>query len=158
MRLAPRACGALLAALLLGAPVHATACSCTNQLTLQQEFDGAWLVFSGRVTSIQPDPFGTLAVFFEPLQRWKGPLGFQQLVVTPLDTGVCGFPFEVGEEYLVFATMTYYGITLTPAPFTHLCSRTSLLAGNIYLPDLPPPLVTTPAARPTWGALKTIHR
>lgn len=158
MRISHRVSGALLAALLLGAPVVAVACSCTNELTLQQEFDSAWLVFSGRVTSIQPDPFGTLAVFFEPLQRWKGPLDFHQLVVTPLDTSACGFPFEVGQEYLVFANSYNYGITLTPAPFTHLCSRTSPLAGNPYIVALPPPLVTTPAARATWGTLKVRYR
>lgn len=158
MRPSPRACGALLAALLLGAPALASACSCTNQLTLQQEFDYAWLVFSGRVTGIQPDPFGTLVVTFEPLQRWKGPLDFAQIVVTPPNSAACGFPFEPGQEYLVFATMAYYGLTYTPTPFTHLCSRTAPLADNPYLPEMPPPLLTTTAARPTWGALKTIHR
>jgi hypothetical protein len=54
--------------------------------------------------------------------------------------------------------MQYYGITLTPTPFTHLCSRTSLLAGNPYVPDLPAPLVTTPASRPSWGTLKVRYR
>lgn len=148
----------LLGALLLAVPVAAAACSCTNELTLQQEFDGAWLVFSGRVLEIQADPFGTLAVQLEPIQRWKGPLQYVQLVVTPVDEAVCGFPFVVGEEYLVFTTMSYYGITYTPTPFTHLCARTSPLAGNPYLADMPPPLVTTPAAPATWGRLKTIYR
>lgn len=148
----------LLAALLLAAPVAATACSCTNELTLQQEFDAAWVVFSGRVLQVQPDPFGTLAVYLEPIQRWKGPLEYVQLVVTPLDEAVCGFPFVVGGEYLVFGNLSYYGITYTPAPFTHLCARTSPLAGNPYLAEMPPPLVTTPAARASWGRLKTIYR
>jgi len=136
----------------------AAACTCTEPPPLQQEFDAAWLVFSGRVLEIQEDPFGTLAVSLDPIDRWKGPLSPGQLVVTPLNGGVCGFTFEVGQEYLVFAFYYPYGVTMTPTPFTHLCSRTSLLAGNPYVASLPPPLVPTPAARPTWGALKIGYR
>lgn len=147
---------ALLAAL-LATPRSAAACSCTNNLTLQQEFDYASVVFSGRVLEIQPGFDNMLEVRFEPLQRWKGPLHSAQLVVTPLDTAACGFPFEVGEEYLVFTTGMFYGVA-SHAEFTHLCSRTSLLAGNPHLPGLPPPLATTPAARPSWGTLKIAYR
>jgi hypothetical protein len=148
----------LLAAAIVAVPVAAPACSCTNNLTTAQEFDYAWMVFSGRVLAVQPDPFGSLTVVLEPIQRWKGPLGYQQVVVTPDNPGTCGYLFEIGKEYLVFATMTYYGLTLTPTPFTHLCSRTSLLAGNPYLAELPPPLVTTAASRPSWGTLKVRYR
>jgi hypothetical protein len=38
----------------LGAFSTLGACTCTGDRTLQQEFDSAAIVFSGRVTSIQP--------------------------------------------------------------------------------------------------------
>jgi hypothetical protein len=146
------------AALVAAGPRPAAACSCTNELTLQQEFDGAWVVFSGRVLEINADPFGTLAVRMDPIQRWKGSLAPGQIVVTPVNEAVCGFPFVVGEEYLVFGLYYAYGITYTPTPYTHLCSKSGLLADNPYLAQLPPPLLPTPAARPTWGALKIGYR
>lgn len=147
----------LLAALAL-TPRPAHACSCTNDRTLQQEYDNAWVVFSGRVVSITADPFGTYAVQIDPIQRWKGPLQYAPIVVTPLNAAVCGYPFEVGTEYLIFAVNYGYGLTYTPTPFTHLCSRTAPLAGNPYISDLPAPLETTPAARPSWGTLKLRYR
>jgi hypothetical protein len=54
--------------------------------------------------------------------------------------------------------MSYYGLTLTPTPFTHLCARTGLLEGHPDLASLPPPLATTPAARASWGTLKLHYR
>ena len=152
------AAGALLAAGLIATPLSALACSCTNNLTLQEEFGYAWKVFSGRVLSVQTDPFGTLLVEIVPLVRWKGPVDYVEHVVTPLDETVCGFPFQVGVEYLVLAGVTGYGITYTPTPFTHLCSRTSLLEGNEYLAQLPPPLLPTPTKQSAWGTLKVRYR
>lgn len=149
---------ALFVAFLIASPLPVSACSCTNNLTTLEEFGYAQLVFTGRVTSIQPDPYGTLAVEFEPINRWKGPLQYVQLVITPLNSAGCGYEFEVGQDYLVFASLYGYGPTYTPTPFTHLCSRTSHLEGNPYLAELPPPLLPTPASRPTWGTLKVRYR
>lgn len=149
---------ALLAAGLAATPLAAMACSCTNNLTVQQEFDNAWKVFSGRVLSVQADPFGTLLIEIAPIGRWKGSIDYVEHVVTPLSGAVCGFPFEVGQGYLVFAGVTGYGLTYTPTPFTHLCSRTSLLEGNEFLSQLPPPLLPTPTTRSAWGALKVRYR
>ncbi len=147
---------ALALALALG-PRPAAACSCTNTLSLQEEFDISSVVFSGRVTSITTDPFGTLVVTFAPLQRWRGPLDAAPWVVTGLDSAACGFPFVVGEEYLVFARGGFYGVA-SDADFAGLCSRTSPLAGNPYVAQLPPPLLPTPASAGSWGALKLVHR
>lgn len=148
----------LLAAVLASSiPRLAAACSCTNNLTLQQEFDYASVVFSGRVLAIEPDPFGTLVVVLAPLQRWKGPLWSPQRIVTGVDPGVCGFPFTVGEDYLVFANGGSYGVA-GHAEFTHLCSRTILLADCTYLSQLPPPLATTPAVRSSWCSIKLFYR
>jgi len=150
--------GVILAIALAAAPHAAGACSCTTERTVQQEFDGAWKVFSGRVVSIQPELDGVLAVFFEPYERWKGSLDHVVKVVTSEDQGSCGYRFTVGGEYLVFGQYSLVGITSTPTAITYSCSRTSPLAGNPYLSQLPPPLLPTPAAVRSWGTLKVRYR
>jgi hypothetical protein len=151
---------AVLLAALLMIPASSRACSCTNNLTLQEEYDNATGVFAGRVLSIQPSGLGDgkLVVFLEPLIRWKGPLDYTQLLITPENPAICGYPFEVGTDYLVFYSMVGYGLTYTPTPFTHLCSRTSPLEGNTFVPLLPAPQVTTAAPGRTWGSLKIRYR
>jgi hypothetical protein len=158
MRRFPWGPAGLLAACLVASPLPASACSCTNNLTTQQEFDYAYAVFSGRELSIQPNAYGQLAVEFQPIERWKGPIDYVQFVATPPNPAVCGYNFVVGQEYLVFVTITYVGITYTPEAFTHLCSRTSPLEGNPYLGELPPPLLPVPVSRPAWGTLKVRYR
>jgi hypothetical protein len=137
-------------------PRTAAACSCTNELTLQQEFGFANAVFSGRVVSVDPvgDGFHVLAVL-EPIARWKGGIGPTVGVLTPENQGICGFPFEIGGEYLVFAFESY-AVGSTPF-FTHSCSRTSPLADNPYVPLLGPPLLPTGASPTTWGAIKLLY-
>ena len=62
----------------------------------------------------------------------------------------------VASEYLVFAFESY-AVGSTPF-FTHLCSRTSPLADNPYVPLLGPPLLPTGASPTTWGAIKLLYR
>ena len=148
---------ALLAWFAVSAPGTASACSCTNNLTLQQEFDFAAAVFSARVVQVEPYGDGLhVFVWLEPIARWKGGISSPLLVFTPANEGICGFPFVVDGEYLVFATSG----TLDGAPifFTHLCARTSPLEDNPHVPLLGPPLVPTGAAAPTWGAIKALYR
>jgi hypothetical protein len=143
------------------APGAASACSCTNELTLEEEFGYAWTVFSGRVLAVQPSVevnAPPLAIIIQPLERWKGPLGDPQVVYTNLDEATCGYPFEVGQDYLIFTTLTYVGITYSPAHFTHLCAKTSPLAGNVFVPLLPAPQLPTPTRQATWGRLKLHYR
>lgn len=158
MRLPLPAAPLLALALVASSPGAIRACTCTEPPTLQQEFDGAWKVFSGRVVAIQPELDGLVAVIFEPYERWKGTLDYFVKVVTPEHEGVCGYPFAIGGEYLVFGQYHLVGITYTPTAFTHLCSRTSALEGNPYLAQLPPPLLPTPATARSWGTLKVRYR
>lgn len=158
MRLPLPAAPILALALVALAPGASRACTCSEPPTLQQEFDGAWKVFSGRVVAIQPELDGLVAVIFEPYERWKGTLDFYEKVVTPEDEGTCRYRFGVGGEYLVFGRYHLVGITYTPTAFTHSCSRTSPLYGNPYLAQLPPPLLPTPAAARSWGTLKVGYR
>ena len=140
-------------------PHLARACSCTNNLTLQQEFDYAAGVFSGTVLGIEHSPTSPyLFVTLRPIARWKGGLTDPFVLVTPEDPGACGFPFEVGVDYLVFYSFTCYSTPCTSLPFTHLCTRNSLLEDNPYVSLLPPPELPVPARHVTWGALKGHYR
>src|SRR5690348_7718865 len=117
--------GIVSALLLAGAlclPAAGRACECTNNLTLDQEFAGTPLLLSGIVTSITPQGEGLYEIVtLTPLQRWKGGLDDPMQVETALNTAICGYPFQVGVAYLVFAT------PLTPGamPWADLCRRTA---------------------------------
>lgn len=146
-------------ALLLAAapclPVVAHACSCTNNLTLDQEFAGTPNVFSGIVTQILPQGEGlNEIVTLTPLERWKGGLDDPMQVVTALNTSICGYPFQVGVAYLVFATPLSSGAM----PWVDLCRRTAPLDQNPYIGLLPAPVLPVPAQRGSWGRLKAIYR
>ena len=148
---------AVLTALALFAPAPASACSCTNNLTLQEEFGYAAAVFSGRVLSVVPAGDGFhVVVSMEPIARWKGGIGSTVAVVTPNNEGACGYPFEAGSEHLVFGSL--FNFQGSPVFFTHLCARTSPLENNPHVPLLGPPLQPTGAAASTWGAIKTLYR
>ena len=141
------------------APPAARGCSCTNNLTLQEEFDFATGVFSGQVLSVIPSYLPDMNwVVLQPITRWKGGLSDPIGILTPASDAICGYPFVAGQEYLVFYGIRYFGITYTPTPYTQLCSRTSLLAGNVYVSLLPPPVLPVPVRRHSWGGLKLIYR
>ncbi len=136
-------------------PIDSHACSCTFDHTVMEEFDIAVAVFAGTVTNIQPSADGyNLVVTITPTIRWKGGFDDPVQVLTPLNGAVCGYEFVVGESYLVFA----FNSGGQPPFFTHLCSRTGLLANNSTVPQLPPPQHPVPTRMKTWGALKTFYR
>ncbi|NOT33633.1 MAG: hypothetical protein HOP12_05610 [Candidatus Eisenbacteria bacterium] len=134
----------------------AHACSCTNERTVLEEFAIAHYVFGGTVTSVQPtsDSFNVIATF-TPTIRWKGGLNSVVNVYTPRDESTCGFPFEVGESYLVFAFNSF--ASGQTGIWTHACSRNRPLADYPGL-GLPPPEQPVPTVASTWGAVKTIYR
>ncbi|SDS64480.1 Tissue inhibitor of metalloproteinase [Paenibacillaceae bacterium GAS479] len=103
----------LLSIIVLPSPVQA--CSCVAPGTTQEELVKSDVVFSGKVALIRDrfaNPF--TAPFIEddgnPYQVrlvteavWKGELGREAVVFTSVSGGSCGFPFEDGQRYLVFA-------------------------------------------------------
>ena len=105
------------------------ACSCAAPPDPQQALQEARAVFRGRVTGIKDQEFdtaryGTLhknIITFEADTVWKGPQQSQVTVETGPDSALCGYPFEVGHNYLVYAGNNYY---THGALETGLCSRT----------------------------------
>ena len=52
----------------------------------------------------QPEPWGRVKVTLAVSERFRGATGDSLVVRTEAGTEACGYPFEVGHEYLVFAT------------------------------------------------------
>ncbi|MBL9023834.1 MAG: hypothetical protein JNL21_16690 [Myxococcales bacterium] len=70
-----------------------------------------------------------LAATFASARTFKGPAHKQHMVTTRAHAATCGFPFQIGETYLVFATWDE-----TEALKVHRCSRTALVedaAGDV---------------------------
>jgi hypothetical protein len=114
----------------------ASACSCLPT-TPQQSFKNSGTVFAGRVIDVvdpserRPEvsrPLLGFKVIFEVSQVWKGKVEKQQVVLTSSSSASCGYSFEKGKEYLVYASTQ--GTQLE----TGLCSGTKPLANA--RPDL----------------------
>jgi hypothetical protein len=119
----------LLAALL---PLPLLACSCLPPGTAQQELERSARVFHGRVVSIDRRTerdgnwfthavawirarFGAVdpgadpgapyrRVTFSVMQTFKGPPARRLKVSTGIGGGDCGYPFEQGQDYVVYAS------------------------------------------------------
>jgi hypothetical protein len=88
-------------------------------------------VFSGRVTKISR-PFldtvgitrsGNHRVEFAIRKHWKGAQSKVAVVLTRLSGEACGFPFQEGQEYLVYVAPGPGGIE------TGICTGTKSVAG-----------------------------
>lgn len=119
---------AILLPLMAAAPA-AEACSCAPPSDPRAELEHADAVFSGRVLEVEPEGeergFRRLAVRFALDRVWKGvPEGDEVTVRTAEQSATCGYAFEPGEEYLVYAYESDSGDELT----TGLCTRNAPLA------------------------------
>jgi hypothetical protein len=102
--------GALLLTVLavgLISPPSAAACDFEPPPPPETALDDAAAVFAGEVVTIEPvddDPGEQyLAVTFEVDRAWKGVDSSPVVVETHQDEGVCGYPFIIGDSYLVYA-------------------------------------------------------
>ncbi|CAN5888887.1 hypothetical protein BH23ACT11_BH23ACT11_16190 [soil metagenome] len=109
----------------------AYACSCaassgTPQERAEEAFAGAGAVFAGVVVDVSgPAPSTVMssgdpvAVTFRVSEAWKGPPQETLEVTTATSSVSCGYEFQTGEEYLVYASRDL-GVSL--------CSETKLLS------------------------------
>jgi hypothetical protein len=108
----------------------AMACSCFPVRSPEEEMNDSTAVFSGQVIQIEgPDPLGgmvstvdQLTVTFAVYEIWKGPQINPLIIQTARDSATCGYHFEVGQDYLVYAHGNSSNLQ------TNICTRTSLLA------------------------------
>jgi hypothetical protein len=61
----------------------------------------------------QPQPWGRVKVTLSVSERFRVGAGDTLVVRTEVGTEACGYPFEVGHEYLVFANGNQENVTVT---------------------------------------------
>ena len=145
--------------LLLASLLPAHACDCAEPPDPLEAMAHHDAVFSGRVVAIEIVDRGMRwfdkAVTFEKLDCWKGAHAGTLVVYTPLNSAGCGYDFQVGVEYLVYAD--------SPAPgqdlHTGLCTRTQPLASaGSDLEALGAPQCTSAVESLDWGTLKRLYK
>ncbi len=106
------------------------ACSCAENPSVEIALERSDAVFSGEVVNVKevrnPQGYMSKSVLFEVFQSWKGVEQSQLIIATGLGGGDCGFDFQVGKHYLVYATESsmYGGESLAAI----ICSRTKALS------------------------------
>src|SRR5437867_5669020 len=68
----------------------------------------------------QPEPWGRVKVTLSVSETFRGAGGNILVVRTEVGTEACGYPFEVGHEYLVFANRNQEKVTVTTCSATQL--------------------------------------
>ena len=119
---------------LLGSPGQAHACKCAVPGPPSEEMEMFSAVFAGRVVLIQHsfDPNAATVtaddrttVGLEVSTVWKGTVHQDMYVTTPPTGGSCGFAFEEGQQYIVYA----HDSAAPDGGYTvSICSRTALLS------------------------------
>lgn len=107
------------------APYSAHACSCMAPGSPQESLESSAAVFQGTVASVASDGDMGYRVTFSADKAWKGVTASPLDVRTARDSAACGFNFEEGKKYIVYAYADEEG-----ALATGLCSRTHELAAN----------------------------
>jgi hypothetical protein len=112
-------------------PTEIIACSCADSESPCEAYGGASAVFTGIVTGGSiilikdgDDEYQQLKVSFVIEENFRGVEGAQTEVITGLGGGDCGFHFERGERYLVYA----HRIEQDKRLYTGICSRTRSLS------------------------------
>lgn len=106
----------------------AFACSCIMPGTVAEEVERADAVFFGTVMDVDGPVFGAyvfpdVAVTFTVQEYWKGVFSEPLVIHTGQGGGDCGYPFEEGESYLVYAY-----VDENDDLHANICSRTALVS------------------------------
>ncbi len=132
------------------------ACSCmvTNspiEAQIKKAFTDSNAVFSGEVIEVKAKDENTISVKIRKHLIWKGEDMQEFVVTTSSESSMCGYNFQVGTKYLVYANRSADGFSTTN------CSRTRIFDKNgdaKYLEKWSPDLKdTTPKVRLKNGVL-----
>ncbi|MCR8658792.1 hypothetical protein [Paenibacillus endoradicis] len=121
----------MISMMMIYAASNVYACSCIEPLTVEEELDRSEAVFTGRVLEVKDiknlNGYMTKSALFEVSQIWKGGSESQIIIYTGGGGGDCGYHFEEGKEYLVYANLsTMYGDKEQLVSI--MCDRTNVLA------------------------------
>lgn len=115
--------------LLLAVPRPAHACSCAAPPAPAVALGRADAVFAGRVTAIDTPLLSRITgsgnvrqVTFAVSDVWKGEVPQEITLSTAASSAACGYEFDQGDDYLVYAGESRDGLS------TGLCSRTQPLS------------------------------
>jgi len=135
----------------------ANACQCQPEIDPAVEYAQVDAVFKGIVISITPASSPEwLDVLVAVTGYWKGAVVPLMHVYTGEFDGSCGYDFQVGLEYLIYAVDSVD--ECCEGVFTSICNRTRLLANaGEDLAFLGDPL-PVPVERVTWGVVKAMYR
>ncbi|HMB90782.1 MAG TPA: hypothetical protein VKP65_08040 [Rhodothermales bacterium] len=101
----------------------ARACSCVMPPPPTEALAASDAVFLGQVIKTRRDGSGinkgNLFATIRILQIWKGDLEEEVVIETGPNSAACGVPFQKGQEYLVYASVSAGHLR------THLCTRTT---------------------------------
>jgi hypothetical protein len=105
------------------------ACSCPapdKALNKQvaQAYGESAAIFSGRVMNAELIDESTFRVTLKVAKVWKGKISGVITIITAKESSMCGYPFETGEKYIVYANGTQDELR------TDNCSRTALAGAN----------------------------
>lgn len=109
-------------------PQQAFACTCAPPESPTDELERSTAVFAGKVTALEA-PTGKITSSADPVEVtfrvytvWKGPSSDTLTITTARSSISCGYEFEIGHEYLVYARDKKDDLKVS------LCSRTKSLA------------------------------
>ena len=150
------------ATLLLSLAQSANACSCIDPGPPCQSYGDASAVFSGRVKEItaltkddkSPKGYGQRLVAFTVIQSYRGISGTGAETITGRGGGDCGYPFKVGESYLVYA----YHNSQNNKLYASICSRTRPLSQASEDLQYLRSLATSTAEGTIYGVVSKIRR
>jgi hypothetical protein len=115
---------------LLWNPMDASACSCIMPPPPEDALNEADAVFSGEVVEIIENGkftkgYGKI-VHIKVDEVWKGINDSEVVITTGNNDGDCGYPFEKGRNYLIYASKSdmYVNNSLS----TTICNRTTQIA------------------------------
>jgi hypothetical protein len=103
-------------------PKAADACSCAVPGSACDAAWGAEAVFVGNVVSIESSSVGERRVQLAVVEGFRGFQLSQVTLVTGYGQADCGYPFQIGESYVVYAHRSPQGQLST-----NICSRTRLV-------------------------------
>lgn len=134
-------------------PTAVFACSCIVPMPPVESMEASAAVFAGRVTDIEElsvdstiGSLTNLSVTFNVSEVWKGPEDATLTIRTADNSAACGYNFEEGKEYLVYA----YTNPEDGGLATGLCNRTALLSeANDDLAALGEGNAVEPSEKPT---------
>ncbi len=129
------------ASLLLFNTSEIVACSCMGSESIKKAFKRSDIVFVGEAISNQPfdvsqEPLGDgyidiyyhNEIIFKVHEWFKGATSATQIIYSGIGGGDCGFYFQEGEQYIVYATNEGVYMELGFSKMqTNICDRTSKL-------------------------------